>query len=303
MSGSVSAISGTSYVQRAINITFQLGSGSFGDGSSNTVAVSNLRCLVNIRQAGSPAGAVANAKIYGLSQNFMNPLSSLDTLAYTARNNLLTIQAGDAVNGMPVVYKGYIYSSVQNYEDMPETCLDVVCVRPYFSQLAPATPISFQGSADVATMFSGIARQMGLGFQNNGVSVQLSNQYIAGTTKQQADKLAMAANVNVDYNDATTLSIWPKGGQKSGATPIISPATGLIGYPKQSGSQGVAFRTLFNPTITPGITRGSAVQLQSSYTQANGTWYVSALTHDLMSQSPGGGWFTDFECWKNPGGG
>jgi hypothetical protein len=187
----------------------------------------------------------------------------------------------------------------------------------------PAAPSSYPGNADVATILSGIATALGWGFENNGVQVKLSNGYFPGTARQQIHDIARAANIELyeDHGGAkVTLAIWPKTGTRGGQIPLISAATGLIGYPKFQ-SNGMSFTTLFNPNIR----LGARIQMQSSTGQAaqnapasaglpagtqsggpNGLWYVAAagggaLSHDLSSQLPDGPWFTHCSCVRVPG--
>ena len=83
-----------------------------------------------------------------------------------------------------------------------------------------------------------------------------------------------------------TLAIWPADGARGGSVPVISPATGLVGYPIRT-PLGVNFTTLFNPSIT----YGAKVELHTSVKSASGMWKVTLLDHNLESETPGGSWF------------
>lgn len=91
-----------------------------------------------------------------------------------------------------------------------------------------------------------------------------------------------------------TLAIWPRNQTRAGTTPLISPATGLVGYPKFR-DQGMSFRCLFNPALK----LGGSIKMQSSIQPASGLWYiVGPLVYNLSAQMPQGPWFCDAHCAK-----
>jgi hypothetical protein len=306
MSGTQST-GNSSYIERKIDITMILGTGTFGATGQNTVKLSNLRCAVTINEVGFPSYSMTEARIYGLTPSLMQgvPLPM-------QRKNQIIIEAGDAVNGMAVVATNYILTATQKFAGMPETFLQVVSNTGAFDAMAPVPPISFPGSADVATIMSGIAVRMGRTFENNGVQVQLSNPYFPGTAIDQAHSLARAANIELyDEGPGRRLAIWPKNKTRGGAIPLISVASGLIGYP-ESSDQGMRFRCLFNPNIAlggqiqmqsslgtvsnPPVAATGSTQQQVQAAGPNGIWYVSHLLHDLSAQLPNGPWFSDACC-------
>lgn len=322
MSGNTSGQpSGSSYAERAINITITLGQGSFGGSGQNTVKLTGLRSVVSILKGGFPSMDSAQIRVYGVQPSIMNQVSTLGIpLAMIRLGNTVTVEAGDSVNGMSVVYSGYMHECWQDFSEVPETSLQIMGYGGMNQSLTPVPPISFPGAADVATIMSGLATTMGMAFENNGVQVKLSNPYFAGTALEQMHAVARAANIEA-YFDTTmpggTLAIWPKNSTRATKNPpVVSAASGLIGYPLFE-SNGMSFRTLFNPNIM----LAGKIQMQSSIGQApttvndnsavpagtqsggpNGLWYVVApLSHDLSAQLPGGPWFTEVHCVRVPG--
>jgi hypothetical protein len=163
---------------------------------------------------------------------------------------------------------------------------------------------------------AGIAATQGWAFENNGVQVQLSSPYFAGTALDQAHACARAANIEM-YLDGSapteTLAIWPKTGTRGGLIPLISPASGMVGYPKYRDFY-LQFRCLLNRNLRMGgqvmvqTTSGGAVAPQNATIQqildqgANGTWFICApLTYDLAAQVPAGPWFCDVTCARSTG--
>ncbi len=312
------ALQGTgpaSYVQRAIDLTITLGEGSIGNTGFNTVKLSNLRIVATIAKAGFPSMDKASLRIYGVPPTIMNSISTLGIpLPMVRHNNAVLVEAGDAINGMATVYSGFIQNAWQDFDEIPETSLNIVAWGGADQAVFPVPPISFSGTADVATMLSGIAGRMGWGFENSGVSVQLSNPYFSGTALEQCHAIARAANIEM-YADTgkspITLAIWPKTGTRGGQIPLISAETGLVSYPKFR-DQGMSFRCIFNPNVRIGgqiqmqsTVGGAGTATQTNTAQPatpaqggpNGTWYVvSPFTYSLASQMPGGPWFIDVNC-------
>jgi len=286
---------GNSYVERALSFVFKLGKGSFGLSGTNEVKVENLRAHCTILKNGAPAMSSAEMRIYGLTPDIMNALSTLGSPRPMERDNTVSILAGNSGTNLAVVYQGTVQDAWQNFDSQPDTFLEVQSFVSTFIATKPVAPISFPGQADVATMFAGLATQAGRNFENSGVQVQLASPYFAGTILSQAHDLARAANIEF-FDDGITFAIWPKTGTRGGQIPLISPASGLVNYPRYT-SQGVALRTIFNPNIL----FGGQIKLDTSLKQAQGTWYVNKVSYDLASRITNGPWFTDIEANRQPG--
>ena len=301
-----------SYVERQIRITITLGKGTFGTTGMNKVTLPLLRTFVTIQKAGMPSFDRAEIRVYGVTQSIMNAVSTLGIpLPMVRANNTVLVEAGDAVNGLATVYSGYIQQAWQNLDGPPETFFQIIAYGGSLEAVAPAPPSSFPGTADVATIMSGLATQMGWNFENNGVQVQLASPYFAGTAMQQAQRLARAAGIEMYVDSGShTIAIWPRNGTRGGLVPLISAASGMVGYPRFR-DQGMGFTTLFNPSIRIGgqvlmrSTLGAASstpangasEADSQKGGPNGYWMVIApLTYDLAAQVPNGPWFCDVNC-------
>ena len=170
--------------------------------------------------------------------------------------------------------------------------LTITAFTGLLDQLKPIPPTSYKGPTDVATIIASLAKQMGYSFENNGVSgVLIANPYLSGTGRDQVMQIAEHAGINVIFDDqptgVPTIAIWPKGGARGGAVPLISSTTGMVGYPAWT-ENGIIVKTEFNPQIV----FGANVQVQSIVPQASGTWSVFGVTHELEFAMPGGKWFT-----------
>ncbi len=283
------------FLKRRINVTFQLGlGGTFGESGTNTVTCSGLRVQAALQQVNGPGLGQASVRIYGLTPSLLKQLSSLNQATMSTRQNTIILDAGDDVNGMATVFQGQIQVSQIMLNTAPDTTLTIMATAGGLAPVQRVAPSSYPGTADAAVILQNLAFQAKLGFENNGVSVMLATPYFPGDTWAQIKRCAAAANI--DYAiDATknVLVITPKGGKRGGQIPLISPQTGMIGYPSySSGVNGLSVTTLFNPLLR---IQGQ-VQIQSNLEVANGTWSVFNLEHELESEDPGGQWLTRFDA-------
>jgi hypothetical protein len=286
-----------SYKRRRIDLSFRLNSGSFGQSGENTATVSGLRVSATISKAGATGFNQLSCRIFGLDPSIANQIATLGKLINQGRNNTVTVSAGDDA-GTSVIFVGTIMNAYQDFQDAPNAALNLVGLTNMIDALRPLPASSFRGGADVADIISGLAKQMGYGFENSGVSVILNNQYLSGTGRQQVVQAAQAANVNFLFDDqpvgGLTVAIWPKDSARKGAAAVLlePDAGGLVGYP-QWVDTGVILKCEFNPSIA----YGAQVQVKNSVvTNANGAWYPYNITHEIESEMPGGKWFTTMEA-------
>lgn len=286
----------STFVKRLIDVEIGLGQGDHGLGGTQTTRFSGPRVSAQIVRNGMPGNSHATIRLYGLSLDDMNSISSLGKPIIYDRNNTVTLFAGNAIDGMSVVYYGTIYEAWADFDGAPEITLNVNAVSGLIDAMKPIAPASYSGSVDAATIMAGLAVQLGYHFENNGVSVILSNPYYPGTARDQIDACATEANIfaALDGNGAgTTLAIWPKDGSRGGVIPLISPDTGMVGYPGYMAG-GLNIRAIYNNAIR----FGGQVKVQSSLKTACGTWTVNRLVHNLESQKPHGAWFTEIGVYR-----
>lgn len=280
------------FSKRIITVRFTLGEGQFGKSGANTVEVSGLRISAQIAKSGGISQSDASVRIYGLPLDIMNKLTVQNKLAYQEqRFNQITILAGDEDKGVSVCFTGTISEAWVDPNDMPDVCFLVTAQTGLLqsAQVIPAT--SYKGQVDVVTLLSGIASQMGLDLANNGVKSKMVNPYYSGSALDQLKAVCRDARINCDMDDAT-VTIWPGDGARDTLYQVISPNTGMVGYPMFT-QNSVAVQMLFDPTMVFGQT----VQIESALTPACGGWQIAAVTHNIESEMPGGGeWFTRIEC-------
>lgn len=286
-----------SFARRRIDVTITLGSGTFGENAGDTVTLSGHRIVAQIVTIGGGEQPTANLQIYGLPLATINKLTTIGATMTAIRiKNSISISAGDAGSALSTIYEGVIDQAWGDFQSAPDVCLNVSAMAALDAAMKPIGANSFPGTADVATIMEILAKKgAGYGFENHGVKVTLSNPYFPGTALEQIKSCARAANINwVVIN--RTLIIWPKDGAVSDPVQVISPETGMVGYPAFC-SNGIAVTTTFRPQTRP----GSQIDVRSSLPVASGMWNVYAFQHSLESERPGGAWFTHINGFRPDG--
>ena len=262
---------------------------TFAEGG-NTVTLTNHRASANIKMVGGASMPQAQIRIYGMTLSLMNQLSTLGRVRLAAMNNTISVSAGNDEDGMGVVFSGTITQAWADFKGSPDVPFHIVAQSGMAAALQIIPPSSFTGSADVATIMSGLATQMGYTFENNGVTAKLASPYFPGTALQQAQACAQAAGIEMVIEN-NVLAIMPRGVARGSRAVLISPSTGMVGYPAFTGN-GIAIQAEFNPSVT----FHSLIKVESDLTPANGQWRVINMMHDLDAQTPGGAWFSFLEC-------
>lgn len=295
------------YTVKNLRVTFTLSNSNavFPGTNANQLQVAGLRMSAVIKGAGIPAFPEASLRIYGMAQKDMNALAVTQVLVgkpqYT--RNVVQIEA-DSGNGFSFVFSGQILQAGPDYSGAPDVCLYVQAVSLGLDQLAPAQTTAFPGVANVADIVSGMASAMGLAFENDGVTGTLTGAHYTGTYADQLRTVCKDAGIYYAIEPATpNLLIISQAGvpRQNLTTFVLTPKSGLVGYPEVLGNGYLNVRSFFNPAYRmngPLTIQGSDVVIDSSLpvtlnTLADGNWVIGPLTHTLESQKPGGAWFTD----------
>lgn len=271
--------------KKALRFVITLGTGKFGSSNNDVVTLQGFRAIADIDKAGGMMMGTLRAKIYGVKQADMNSITTLQWKPGTLIPNTVEVFAIDGA-AETLVFAGNIVNAWADYQSMPDVFLHIQAQSAFFNALKAIPPRSFKGRVDVPSVMAQIARDLGYTFENNGVTTQLVDVYLPNTGMEQAKDLARAAGCDL-YLDDKILAITPPNVPRRVIIPLISPASGLVGYPTFDGV-GVNFQTLFNPAIT----FGGSIKLETDVQQAAGEWVVTSVGHRLESEKPGGAWFS-----------
>ena len=272
--------------KKQLKFVITLGTGTFGVNVGNRVTLVGYRSSVDIDKAGGMMMGALRAKIYGVSQQDMNSITTLTWKVRTWIPNTVEVFAIDGTTET-LVYAGNIVNAWGEYCSMPDVYLNIYAQSCFFNQMLSVAPRSFKGQFNVAKVMGQIAAEAGLTFENNGVDIIGQDLYLPNTGLEQAKDLQRQTGIDM-YIDDKVLAICPANGARAKTIPQISPESGLVGYPTFDGV-GVNFRSVFNPSIT----FGGAIELKTDILQASGQWVVSSVAHCLSAEMPGGPWFSN----------
>lgn len=272
-----------SYSRKQLKFIFVLAQDVFKNTGSSTLEVTGLRASINIEKAGGAQFSTLEGQIFGISQEDMNDITTLFWSKNNLNKNTIEVYAVDDSGAYTsLVFAGSITQAWAYYQQMPDVYLYINAMNIFYNLQKPWPPTSYKGSIDVATAIQKIATGLGYNFENNGVNSKLNNLYVADTGIKQIQEIAIAANIDV-YFDDNTVAICPAGQARKGYDVDISESTGMIGYPTFDGL-GVDIEVLFNPSIV----WGGKINVTSTLQRANGEWTLTSLNHILQSQMPGG---------------
>lgn len=284
-----------SLVNRRIDVTITLGTGSFGETVGDTITLTNHRVVCNMAAVGGDAQGQLEMRIYGLPLATINQLTVIGPVNNEIRGqNRVSVSAGNDGETLTKLFEGTIDQAWGDFAAAPDVGFNITAYSALVAAVKPVAANSYKGAADVAGIMSDLAKAAGFTFENNGVNAKLNNPYFPGTALDQIKACARSADISYTI-DRGVLAIWPKGKARGGAIPLVSPATGLVGYPTFS-SNGLGIKSMF----LPGAKMGGQIKVDSSLTVACGTWNIFSVVHNLESLNPNGAWFTFLNCSRDP---
>jgi hypothetical protein len=282
-----------SFVRRRMAVTFTKPGDPFKGTKSNTVTLRGLRMACMISHAGGRQQGELDLRVFGMTQSMMNELTFAGPFLQVpdGGGTAITVQAGTDETGLTTVYQGTVSYAMGEYGSAPNVPFHVTATTALDLALIAVPPVSYPGGARADIVMGDLARAASMPFENNGVSgIILHAPYYHGTALDQMQDCAKEAGIEMSVVDGR-VAIWPKGGARGGAVPLVSPETGLVGYPTRTPI-GVNFVTLFNPAIRPYQT----VELKSSLPMCCGRWNINTMDYNLEAETPNGEWFTAATC-------
>ena len=279
--------------KKALRFVVTLGTGKFGSSNNDTITLQGFRATADIDKAGGMMMGTLRAKIYGVKQADMNSVTTLQWKTGTLIPNTVEVYAIDGP-AETLVFAGNIVNAWGDYQNMPDVFLHIQAASAAAAALRPVQPRSFKGGVDVASVMAQIAHSMGFAFENNGVNVKLVDVYLPNTDLEQARDLAKAAGIGLWIDDKVLAITQTPTTPRGTLIPLISPASGMVGYPTFDG-YGVNARLLFNPAVQ----FGGRVKVESDVLRACGEWVVACIGHHLESEKAGGAWFSSVRGNQN----
>lgn len=236
---------------------------------------------------GSPA-PYARVRVYGLPQSTMNKLITTKWQQVKSLKNTITIEAAEGDNDFSQVFSGGIFMALPEYSEAPNVSLVIEALSAAFESKAASPAESYEGSQSVAGIISGICQRIGFSFESNNVNAMIENPYLTGSELEKIRWLCVNNDLDL-YLGNNSVAIAPKGTPRNIKIAVISPDTGLIGYPVITNI-GATFKCLYDPSIQFGAlvrVKGSQIEL------CNGEWRVYGLRAQLETEMDSARWFME----------
>lgn len=292
--------------RKVIRVTINL-RGSDGDGKPevftsegdyNQLQATGLRVLCNIINGNGAISPTANIQVYGLALDKMLKLMRIQWNTLGAILNTVLIEAGEEGKELTKVYEGNITFAKIDMANAPNVFLNIDSQAALVDALKPVEPIAFVGDTDAAEMIKIIAENyMGYTFENNGASKIIADGGLYEKTHlSMIQEIAHAADFDL-YIEQNNIAICPRGEPRAIPVPVVSPKSGLIGYPVPD-VRGVSFSAFYDPLIRFGGTVKIADSILGE--TVNGEWRIYGTTIRLESNLDNGAWFID--CNASPKG-
>jgi hypothetical protein len=140
----------------------------------------------------------------------------------------------------------------------------------------------------VAGLAEAEAKAMGYAFKDEtGGSYSVRNSVFNGAPTDKLQAMCRESGAQLLIDDGTVILV-SEGAAREGNAVLVSPETGLVGYPTFN-ENGVVFSVLFNPEIR----QGGLVKVESVVPKATGTWKVTDVNHKISSSDK---WATEVKA-------
>lgn len=279
--------------KKVIRATITLVGDTFDETGSNVLIYEGLRTSVVMRFGGGAIMPSAEITAYGLSLSAMHKLMRIRWQDLNSMLNRIRIEAGEQGQPLVQVFEGNITFAYIDTSNAPEIALRISSMAGILEAYRPASQLAFPGETPVVRAIADICERMGYIFENNGVpeSLTMQNVTMGDTDMNKIRKLCRDYQIDL-YVEHGLIAIAPQGAPRALRIPVLTPKTGLLGYPVPT-IQGVDVRCLWDPMIR----FGGIIRIADSIMETtNGDWRAFGVTTTLESEIPGGAWFMDIQA-------
>lgn len=282
----------TSFTQKRLRVTIKVNNFNsiFPGTNSNTLELQNMRVSSKVQQVARLA-TQAEIRIYGMKQADMSALSVIWAKPPVVLDHSVLLEA-DNGNGFVQVFSGVITEAQPNFQSAPDVSFDIVATTGYFQKINATEPTSYPAATDIKAVAGDLAKRMGFVFVDGGAKGTFAEgAYFWGTLWDQLAQACQGANADFYVRGNTILVT--EGGKPGKDKPsvVLSPGSGLIGYPMYERS-GLHVLAIFDPAFECGV----PIDVQSIVPNASGRWYPYSMIHILESKVPRGQWLTQLQC-------
>lgn len=269
----------------------------FTSEADNKLQTAGLAISCNIAYGGGAITPTAQITVYGLKMDNMLKLMRVQWNTMQALLNTVQIRAGDQGEELDIVYQGNITQATIDANAAPDIPLIITSQMAVVENLKLRDPYVLEEGVtqDGALIIEQLANEIGYQFENNGASRILTDVTLEGSALSMIRKVADICDFDL-YTEQKVISICPKNGARTLKIPVLSPTTGLIGYPVPD-IKGISFSCFYDPSVRFG---GIVTIKDSLINVCNGDWRLYGLTAQLESNIPNGKWQMNCQAtWRD----
>ncbi|WP_338805142.1 hypothetical protein WDV76_08970 [Xenorhabdus griffiniae] len=274
--------------RKAIRITFTLSGKdeSFTSENQNKLSATGFRISAEVNYGNGAITPHARIKAYGLPMEVMEKLLRIKWNDIKALRNNVTIEAGEEGEELAQVFKGGITFAYPDFGDVPNVALVIESQTAVLDKMMGVDAESYEGEHDVTAIMANICKRIGYNFEPNDVSVKISNPYLNGTEIEKIRQLAHAANLDLYIENKNIAVTYEDNPRRTLKIPVISPETGLIGYPVPT-MIGIQFKCFYDPLVR----FGGIVRITDSLIKiCNGDWRIFGVRIILETEQESAQW-------------
>jgi len=276
------------FSKKKLRVEIQNLEGEFFSGV-NTLTFQDLPIEANLNFVKLPAGISGKIKIYGVSKEHMDAITTIKWHEDFIVQKAIRLFA-DNGEGEFLLFEGNIMSANPEYDKAPDVCIGInACAGAFFNLKSEIPPSSLPMGAPVPNVFQKICTDFGIGFVNNGVDgiAGGSIYFDQSGLFDRINAAAKAYNVYpVVYNNR--VEIYPANGfslKKWNFTP-----KDYIGYPTlQAMNYSIKLDHLYNVDLRDRFTISG-----SEVTSANATFQVIKVVYNVSTKI-GGNWLMEID--------
>lgn len=235
----------------------------------------------------------AQVRIFGLPMEKIDKVTRIHWNTEESLRDLIKIEIGNMGEKLRVAFQGAIAFAYPDLKASPDVALVVEAQTGLFENLKPAPPYTAPEGEKLQDIIEIICKRMGYNFENNGVNKTLGEVALFGS---DLDKIKQLCTDNgVDYStEHGLISISPKGQPRKISKLIISPHSGLLGYPTPN-KRGVTFTCLYDAMIR----LHAPIEIKDSLIKrCNGEWRIIGAKAFIESNVPNGLWSMDVNATR-----
>lgn len=259
---------------------------NFPDGSKIKKII-GARSTANIKTFGGTNSNEANVTIWGLNRDDISTITQFSMWNGGRSFNKLVIKANDSV-----IYEGTIMNCVADFNQAPDISVNISCLPCAFLNVINAKPFSYNGDVKASEVIESIIKPFGMSLTNIDVDDFISSPFLQGTPYQQILQVVEHIRCFVSFS-YTDVYISKFGTPRDNSELLLSPETGLIGYPVYFNSY-LTVKTYFNPSYKS----WQKIILKTHLPLASGSYTIGAINHNLSCELPGGQFESNLILYK-----